>query len=148
MGRKKAKKKETVKKKGLFDHLNQIRYTKSNTYWNDLSESERKSFSSYMINRWLSMDMDIIELVSYVQTLDMKPELLERFYREFLPKDKSFLKYIKGESDLNIEEIEILSEHFEISKREAIIYYLMLKERDELDTVDEIKKLYGHRFEK
>lgn len=148
MARPKAKKKDTVKKKGLFDHLNQIRHIKSDTYWEDLSESERKSFSPYMINRWLSMDMDVIELVSYIQTLNMNSEFLERFYREFLPKDKSFLKYMKGEFDLNTEEIEILSEHFEISKREAIIYYLMLKERDELDVVDEIKKLYGHRFEK
>lgn len=148
MGRKKAKKKDTVKKKGLFDHLNQIRYIKRDTYWEDLSESERKSFSSFMINRYLSMDMDTIELVSYIQTLNMSPELLERFYREFLPKNKSFLKYMKGKSELNNDSIDILSEHFEISKREAIIYYLMLKERDELDVVDEIKKLYGHRFEK
>lgn len=147
MGKKRVKK-DGIKKKGLFDHLNQIRYTKSNTYWDDLSESERKSFSSFMINRYLSMDMTNIELVSYIQTLELNPEMLERFYREILPKDKSFLKYTKGKSDLNNDSIDILSEHFEISKREAIIYYLMLKDMDELDKLTEIKKLYGHRFEK
>lgn len=148
MARKKADKEQAIKKKGLFDHLNQIRYTKSSTYWDDLSESERKSFSSFMVNRYLSMKMDIIELVSYVQTLNMNPEMLERFYREFLPKDNSFVKYMKGKSEMNNEEIDILAEYLEVSRREAIIYYLMLKERGELNIVDEIKKLYGQRFEK
>lgn len=148
MKQKKNNKKEKIKKKGLFDHLNQIRNKKSDTYWDDLSESERKSFSSFMINRYLSMDMDNIELVSYVQTLGLTSEMLERFYRDVLPKDKSFLKYTKGKSEINSESIDVLSEYLEISKREATIYYTMLKERDELNLITEIKKLYGQRFEK
>ena len=51
---------------GLFDHINHIREVKNKDYYKSLSEEEKKSFNKYMIIRFLSMDVDIIEDVSFV----------------------------------------------------------------------------------
>ena len=60
----KSKKKtteETIKVKGLFDHINHIREVKTPDYYNTLSDAEKTSFNKYMIVRFLSMDPDLVE---------------------------------------------------------------------------------------
>ena len=128
-----AKKKQTdepkVKTMGLFDHLNVIRGTK--TPWEDLSESDKKSFSVYMINRYLSMSMDYIDLINQLQkytigVLDARE--VYKLYCDILPKDKSFIKYIKGIKDekFNNEVIDIVKTHYLCSKQEAEEYVELL----------------------
>jgi len=56
---------DTIKAKSLFDHLSGI--TDKKVSWDSLSEVDRKSFSPYMVNRFLSMNMDFIELVNEFQ---------------------------------------------------------------------------------
>lgn len=135
------------KQKGLFDHLNQITFDKKPNYWEQLSEGEKKSFSPFMIHRFLSMEMDYVELVSHVQLYELTGEMTERFFTDFLPKKKMWNKYLKGTGKLDNESIDILSEYLQVSKREATQYYHILKQQGKLDTVKEIKKLYGQRFE-
>ena len=45
----------------IFDWINQILVKK--THWNKFTEDEQKKFSPFIINRWLSMDKDFIEIV-------------------------------------------------------------------------------------
>lgn len=144
---KKKTKSNKPKEKGLFDHLSQVTHQKQDNYWESLSESERKSFSPFMINRFLSMEMDYVTLVSEIQNYELSPEMMERFYRDLLPKQKLWNKYLKGSGKQDNQSIDILAEHLEVSKREATMYYNTLKSNGELDKVKEIKKLYGQRFE-
>ena len=51
----------------IFDHIANLTHKKVS--WDKLSEADQKSFSPYIINRWLSMHMDIIEISRYVSTI-------------------------------------------------------------------------------
>ena len=136
------------KSKSLFDHFAQLTHLKKENYWSNLSEGDKKSFSQFMLNRFLSMELNYVELVSYIQTYKLPDEMYERVMSEFIPKKKIYNKYLKGKKDKSNEDIDILSEHLKISKREAIEYYDTLKSKKQLKQIKEIKKLYGQRFEK
>jgi len=55
----------TIKAKTLFDHLSGLKENK--TKWESLSDVDKKSFSVYLINRYLSMNFEFIDLVNEVQ---------------------------------------------------------------------------------
>jgi len=136
------------KSKTLFQHLAQITHIKESNYWDDLSEGDKKTFSQYMLNRFLSMEMDYVEIISDIQTYRLPNEMYELLMREIIPKRKVYNKYLKGKSEGKNVDVDILAEHLKVSRREAFDYYESLKERGELKQVEEIKKLYGQRFEK
>ena len=129
----------------LFDHLSNI--TDKKTAWSKLSDEDKKAFTPYMINRWLSMNMDWVELVNELQKYTiglLSPEEVYKLYLDVLPKQKTFNKYIKGskESKYNSELVELLSKHFLISEKEAV-EYLELYTGDRLLSLKEIVKKYG-----
>jgi hypothetical protein len=89
-----------VKTKGIFDFLNCLFVTK--TKWDDLSELDKKAFSPYMINRFISMHPDYISIVNYLQQYTitgMNPREVYKLYLDLLPKQKFFAKYIKAKND-------------------------------------------------
>ena len=67
MNGKKDGKKSLVKRKSLFDHINQITATQNPNYWDEISDEDKKSWSNYMVNRFLSMNSDWMELVNELQ---------------------------------------------------------------------------------
>ena len=92
--------------------------------WDSFDESDQKTFNSFIINRWLSMDEEFIEVVNYFQkyaigTLESRE--VYKWYSDFLPKGKRFNKYIKGKKDkkYDSELINIMCEYFQCSKTEA-----------------------------
>ena len=126
----------------IFDWINQILVKK--THWNQFTEDEQKKFSPFIINRWLSMDKDFLEIVNFFQkhsigTLDSRE--VYKWYCNMLPKGKRFNKYIKGKKDkkYNTELIDIMVTHFECSKSQ-VKDYLDLIAKDELI---EILEKYG-----
>jgi len=126
----------------IFDWINQILIKK--THWNDFTEDEQKKFSPFIINRWLSMDAEFIEIVNYFQKYSigtLEPREVYKWYCDILPKGKRFSKYIKAKSNkkFNKELIEIMSNHFECGKLQTK-EYLELINRDELI---EILEKYG-----
>ena len=77
----------------LFGWLDEITLKKSPT--NSFDESDWKTFNSYLINKYVSMQPEYIELVNYIQKIpyDNKKQIYS-IYREMIPKKKVFLKYI------------------------------------------------------
>ena len=132
MSGKRNGKKSSVKKKSLFDHINQITAVQNPNYWEEISVEDKKSFSNYMVNRFLSMKPEWIDLVNELQKYNLKPKELYKLYTNVLPKGKQWLKYTKGKSDMKYPEwlINIMRNSDESSRREAIdaIDMLMLKE--------------------
>ena len=59
----------TIKKKSLFDHVNQVTSVQNPNYWDEISDEDKKTWSNYMINRFLSMNSDWIELVNELQNI-------------------------------------------------------------------------------
>jgi len=128
----KSGKKSSVKKKSLFDHISQITAVQNPNYWEEISVEDKKSFSNYMVNRFLSMKPEWIDLVNELQKYNLKPKELYKLYTNVLPKGKQWLKYTKGKSDMKYPEwlINIMRNSDESSRREAIdaIDMLMLTE--------------------
>ena len=110
-----------IKRKSLFDHIKHITDVQSPNYWDDISDEDKKSWSNYMVNRFLSMKMDWIELVNEVQKYPLKPKELYKVYTDILPKKKQWLKYIKGDKSMKYPKwvYEIVAKHLEVSLREA-----------------------------
>ena len=111
----------TVKKKSLFDHIKQITDVQNPNYWEEISDEDKKSWSNYMVNRFLSMKMDWIDIVNEVQKYQMEPEILYKVYTNIFPKGKHWLKYIKGDKKMKYPKwvYEIVAKHLQCSMREA-----------------------------
>jgi hypothetical protein len=125
------------KPKTIFDHLAGITFKK--TKWEDLTESDQKSFSPYLINRWLSMSPQLIEIVDMFQHYTIGPlskEHVYKLYYDILPKGKFFTKYIKGKKSdkYNKELISFLAKHYQVSKSESEEYISLLS-KDKISTI-------------
>ena len=104
----------------IVDWVNQVLVHKKP--WDSFTESDQKTFNTFIINRWLSMDEEFIEIINYLQkywSLDSKE--VYRVYCDVLPKGKRFNKYIKGKKDkkYDSELISIICKYFECSVKEA-----------------------------
>ena len=126
----------------IVDWMNQLLVHKK--HWNDFTKDEQKKFSPFIINRWLSMDKEFIEIVNVFQKYaigTLEPREVYKWYCDMLPKGKRFNKYIKGKKDkkYNTELIDIMVMHFECSKVE-VKQHLKLIDKIELK---EILEKYG-----
>ena len=122
------------KAKTIFQHLSGIKEKKES--WESLSDMDKKSFSPFIINRWLSMNLDLLPIVNELQkytigTLSARDTY--KLYLDFLPKRKTFDKYIKGkkESKYNKEVLQYLSTWYGVSQRE-VVDYLDIISKDEI----------------
>jgi hypothetical protein len=112
----------------IFDHIKNITTTKG-PYLGD------EGWNNWMINRYLSMDPEYCEVVNLVQknTWQMKGEYLYNLYKDLIPQQYKFLKYIKAskKSDYKKDDIYAVKTYFEVSEKQAKEYIDMLPE-DEL----------------
>lgn len=138
-----------LKTKGIFDFLNCLFVTK--TKWNDLSELDKKAFSPYMINRFISMHPDYISIVNYLQQYTisgMNPREVYKLYLDLLPKQKFFAKYIKSKNDdsekFSPKLVEFIAKQEQWSKDETIENLSFITSTKEGNTIlKEYLKLYG-----
>ena len=126
----------------IIDWMNQLLIHKK--HWNDFTEDEQKKFSPFIINRWLSMDTEFIEIVNIFQKYaigTLEPREVYKWYCDVLPKGKRFNKYIKGKRDKKYDKelIQIISEHFQCSKLQTH-EYIELINKEELKNILE---MYG-----
>ncbi len=141
-------KKPIVKKKGLFDHINAITTVENQNYWEELSEENKKTYSTYMVNRFLSMKIEWIDFVNDVQKYwdVLTPREHYKVYADMLPKGRQFLKYIKKDKDMNLPKwfMEIFCRHYECSAVQVKGYLetLLLTEQGTLE-IREILTKHG-----
>ena len=107
----------------IFDHIKNIT-TNKGAYLGD------EGWNNWMVNRFLSMDQDYCEVVNVVQknTWQMKGEYLYNLYKDLIPKQYKYLKYIKpkNKKEYKVEQVEAIQSYFEVSKKEAKEYIDML----------------------
>jgi len=132
----------------IFDHLANI--TNKKTPWSSLSEQDRKSFSPYLINRWLSMHPELIEIINMFQQYTIGPlskKHVYQLYHDILPKQKMYAKYIKGKKmdKYNPDLVKFLADHLRCSKSDAeeFIGILLLNDSSR-NRLTELLKKYGH----
>jgi len=127
--------------KTIFEHIGNLTYKKVNP--NTYAESDWKSYSPYMINRWLSMYKDYTHLIDQTQKYySLSKDIHYKMLLSILPKKKVFTKYIKSKKSekYNSDLIDFLANYFEISKDE-VKYYVILFEKPE---IIRILKKYGY----
>ena len=114
-------KKTIMKKKTLFDHIKQITNIQNPNYWDKISDADKKTWSNYMVHRFLSMKMEWIELVNELQKYNLEPKELYKLYTNILPKGKQWLKYIKGEKKMQYADwlVNVVANEMKVSKKEA-----------------------------
>ena len=138
-----------LKTKSIFDFLNCLFMTK--TKWDDLSELDKKAFSPYMINRFISMHPDYVGVVNYLQQYTisvMNPREVYKLYLDLLPNQKFFAKYIKAKNDdsekLAPKLIEFIAEQEQWStdeSKENILFILSMPTGNQL--IKEYLKMFG-----
>jgi hypothetical protein len=135
----------TEEKKGatIFDFIDGLTHKKKE--WSKWSEMDQKKFAPFIVNRWLSMRMELVELVNEFQTYTiglLRPQETYRLYHEFLPASKGYAKYIKGKSEDKYEKslIEQLAEHYQVSKAEATDYIDLMDKTQ----CERILTMYGY----
>lgn len=111
----------------IFDHLNNVMYDKP--AWESLSDSDKKEWNTFMVNRWLSMDRNYIELVNELQhyTLGLlRPKDVYALYADVLPKRRAFNKYIGAKRTKKVKHdpklVAAVARHYEIGNAEASSY--------------------------
>jgi len=124
------------KAKSIFDHLSGIKEKK--TSWESLTDMDKKSFSPFIINRWLSMNLDLLPIINILQKYTiglLSPKEVYKLYLDFLPKKKTFDKYVKGkkEGKYNKELLQYLSKWYGVSYREVQDYLEILPKQEVLD---------------
>ena len=131
-----------MKPKGLFDHINHITSNQTKDYWNTLTETEKKQWSNYMINRFLSMKMEWTDFVNEIQKLKLDSYQLYVVYSSILPKGKQYLKYIKKKKGTiySKQVIQTFSEYFQISQSESEDYLNLLSKKQ----IRELVSKYGY----
>jgi hypothetical protein len=136
--------------KNLFDHLKAITSIQDPEYFKRLSEADKKTWSTYMLNRYLSMSEDYLEIINELQKytlgIPLTPETVYNLYSNIFPKSNIFLKYVKGQNfySYNKELLNIMVEHFKLSKSELTDYLDICFNTDEgKEYLTNIIKKYG-----
>jgi hypothetical protein len=134
-----------TEKKGatIFDFVDGV--TSKKKEWSKYSETDQSKFSPFIVNRWLSMRQDLVEIINELQTYTiglLKPRETYKLYHALLPANKSFAKYVKGKKDDKFSDklIAQLAEHYQVSKTEAADYAELLDQ----NSCTRLLALYGY----
>ena len=118
-----------MKTKSLFDHIKQITNVQNTLYWDSLSDGDKKTWSNYMIHRFLSMKSEWLQVVNEIQKYwEIKTKNLYQFYTHVLPRGRTFLRYVKSKKKSKVEKwaMEHLVDYFQCSTREVEEYLELL----------------------
>lgn len=132
-------------KKGasIFDFIEGV--TSKKKSWNKWNETDQKSFSPFIVNRWLSMRQDLVEFINELQTYTigvLRPKETYQLYYELLPNNKVFAKYVKGKKEDKFSDklISQVAEHYQVSRLEATEYVELMNQ----EQCTYLLSLYGY----
>jgi hypothetical protein len=118
---------DKIEVSNIFGWLDEITVKKSHP--NSFSEASWDKWNSYMIHRYVSMNIGYIDIVNYVQkTNPQSKKQIYTIYREMIPRKKLWLKYIKNEKKKNYKELaEYIAEYLDCGLGEADHYVDILR---------------------
>ena len=110
----------------VFNWLDEITVKKSPS--SQFLQKDWDDWNSYMVHRFLSMNMSYIDLVNVAQKFHPTDKIgIYNFYKEHIPKKKIWNKYIKNQNKKDTKELcKIISKYFEIGLNEANSYIPVL----------------------
>jgi hypothetical protein len=107
----------------IFDFVKSIIDTKQP--WDTFHQEHRKQFNPYMVHRFLSMNPKYLDIVNYVQGLNIQDsKKLYEVYCFMIPQSKNtYSTYIKSNTKKASPEVtQYVAEYFECSLKEAEEY--------------------------
>ena len=144
-----AKETTGLKKRGPLDFLKDL--TERKTPWASLPDYDQKAFNPFLMNMWLSMNHEYVEIVNELQRYTMSDQAegrlsaknVYKLYLDYLPKVKlPFSKFVKGKKSdkYNPELLTLVANHFYISELVAEEYVDIIPK----DRMEEIVRLYPY----
>tara|TARA_R110000851_G_scaffold106449_7_gene225585 strand:+ start:909 stop:1349 length:441 start_codon:yes stop_codon:yes gene_type:complete len=133
----------TKKPATIFDFMNGMTHQKKE--WSKYTDLDQKKFAPFIVNRWLSMRMELIEVINQLQKYTiglLSPRDTYRLYHGLLPAQRTFAKYIKGkkEDKYDTQLVSQIADHYLVSKMEAIDYIELMSK----DSCSTLLSLYGY----
>ena len=132
----------------VFNWLNEITVKKPPS--SQFSQEDWDGWNSYMVHRFLSMNISYIDVVNAAQRFQPTDKKgIYNFYKDFLPKKKIWNKYIKNKNKKDSKELsKIIANYLELGINEANSYIPILN-KGEINNIlkrigleeKEIKKL-------
>jgi hypothetical protein len=134
--------------KTLFDHIKAVTNEQDKKYWDKLDESERKTWSNYMVFRFLSMNPDWVTMVAQLQPYlqEVPPKACYLALIDIIPKSRAFLKYMKAKGEDVYEKwlIELMAKHYNASTLESEDYLKILYgTKSGRERIKELCETYG-----
>ena len=110
--------------KTLFDHINEIYQSQKKNYFSGLDDGEKRTYSNYMVNRFLSMNIHQLPLVNEIQKYNLPSDVHYLFFATTIPRGKQYNKYVKSKNETKYEGwlVTLVSKHFTVSESEAMMY--------------------------
>jgi len=123
--------------------------TTKKTPWSSISMTEQKTYNPFIMNLWLSMNPDWLEIVNEVQSQQVPNRDHYNFYKGILPKKQPFFRWIKAsKKEYSKDVIDKLAIYYSCSSREIIDSLCILTEQNISDILmkmgisdKEIKKM-------
>jgi hypothetical protein len=134
--------------KTLFDHVKSITTDQDPKYWDKLEAGDKKTWSNFMIHRFLSMNPDWVSFISEIQpyTEKLEPKQLYLLMIGIIPKGKYYLRYVKGKKDDIYEKwlVELLCTEYTCTKKEAEEYLeILYATKEGREDIKRICQKYG-----
>ena len=134
--------------KSLFDHIKAVTQFQDPKYWDKLEDDDKKTWSNYMVHRFLSMNPDWIEVLSEIQpyTQVLEPKQLYLSLIGIIPKGRYYLKYTKGKKSEKYESwlVDLLINEFMCSTKEAEDYCeILYSTKEGKENIKYICEKYG-----
>ena len=110
----------------VFNWLEEITVKKTSP--NHFTQSDWDDWNSYMVHRFLSMNISYIDIVNLVQNINpQNKKEIYTIYREMIPKRKVWNKYIKSTVKKDSKELAIIiANKLSIGSDEASSYIPVL----------------------
>jgi len=110
----------------IFNWLEEI--TVKKTPPNNFTQKDWDDWNSYMVHRFLSMNISYIDIVNFVQSINpQNKKEIYTIYREMIPKRKIWNKYIKSMNKKDSKELKkIIADKLSIGSDEAGTYIPLL----------------------
>ena len=112
--------------KDIWGWLNEITLYK--TPVDQITDDSWDCWNSYVVHRFISMNLNFVELANYIQIIPYeKKKETYQIYREIIPNQKIYLKYIKSKQPKkNQELVKKISNYFSCSSTESETYMDLL----------------------
>lgn len=130
--------------KTLFDHVNEIYQSQNKNYFSTLEDGEKRTYSNYMVNRVLSMNIHQLPLVNEIQKYNIPSDVHYLFFATTIPRGKQYNKYVKAAKETKYEEwlVDLVAKHYCVSQDEANVY-LDIYYKDDKPALRSLCEKYG-----